>query len=48
MVAGAASIPDTQMVWVGSTMTEAKIQALADHRLLRSKAEVDWKAAARE
>jgi hypothetical protein len=29
-------------------MTEAKIQALVDHGLLRPKAEVEWRAAARE
>jgi hypothetical protein len=28
-------------VWVRSTMTEAKIQALVDRGLLRSKAEVE-------
>jgi hypothetical protein len=29
-------------------MTEAKIEALVDRELLRSKAKVEWKAAARE
>jgi hypothetical protein len=29
-------------------MTEAKIQALVDRGLLRPKAEVEWRAAARE
>jgi hypothetical protein len=29
-------------------MTEAKIQALVDHGLLRTKVEVEWRAAARE
>jgi hypothetical protein len=48
MVAKAASIPDPQMVWVWSTMTEAKIQALVDRGLLRPKAEVQWRAAAGE
>jgi hypothetical protein len=43
-----ASIPDPQSVWVQSTMTEAKIQALVDHGLLRTKVEVEWRAAARE
>jgi hypothetical protein len=43
-----ASIPDPQAVWVWSTMTEAKIQALVDRGLLRSKAEVEWRAAAGE
>jgi hypothetical protein len=43
-----ASIPDPQAVWVWSTMTEAKIQALVDRGLLRSKAEVEWSAAAGE
>jgi hypothetical protein len=44
MVAAALPIPDLQMVWVLSMMTEAKIQALVDPRLLRPKAEVEWKA----
>jgi hypothetical protein len=37
-------IPDPRTVWVSSTMTEAKIQALVDRGLLRPKAEVEWKA----
>jgi hypothetical protein len=48
MAAEAASIPDPRMLWVWSTMTEAKIKALVDHELLRPKAEVEWKAAAGE
>jgi hypothetical protein len=36
------------MVWVPSTMTEAKIQALVDRVLLRPKAEVEWKASTGE
>jgi hypothetical protein len=44
MAAKTTSIPDPRMVWVQSTMTEAKIQALVDRGLLRSKAEVEWKA----
>jgi hypothetical protein len=40
MAAEGASIPDPQTVWVRSTMTEAKIQALVDCGLLRPKAEV--------
>jgi hypothetical protein len=48
MAAEAACIPDPQAVWVRSTMTEAKIQALVDHGLLPSKAEVEWMAAAGE
>jgi hypothetical protein len=48
MAAEAASIPDSRTVWVRSTMTEAKIQALVDRGLLRPKAEVEWKAAAGE
>jgi hypothetical protein len=36
------------MVWVRSTMTEAKIQVLVDRGLLRPKAEVEWRAAAGE
>jgi hypothetical protein len=48
MAAEAASILDPQTVWVWSMMTEAKIQALVDRGLLRPKAEVEWKAAARE
>jgi hypothetical protein len=46
MAAEAACIPDPWAVWVRSTMTEAKIQVLVDRRLLQSKAEVEWKAAA--
>jgi hypothetical protein len=45
MAAEAAPIPDPHTVWVQSTMTEAKIQALVDRRLLWPKAEVEWKAA---
>jgi hypothetical protein len=48
MAAEAASTPDTQMTWVRSTMTETNIQALVDRELLRSKAEVEWKATASE
>jgi hypothetical protein len=44
MAATARQIPDPQTVWEPSTMTEAKIQVLVDRRLLRSKAEVEWKA----
>jgi hypothetical protein len=44
----AACIPDPQVAWVRSTMTEAKIQALVDQGLLRSKTEVEWRAAAGE
>jgi hypothetical protein len=44
LTAEAASIPDPQMTWVPSTMTEAKIQALVDRGLLRPKAEVEWRA----
>jgi hypothetical protein len=48
MAAEAASILDPHTAWVRSTMTEAKIQALVDHGLLRPKAEVEWKAATGE
>jgi hypothetical protein len=48
MAAEAASIPDPQTAWVRSTMTEAKIQALATRGLLRPKEEVEWRAAAGE
>jgi hypothetical protein len=41
MAAEAASILDLQTVWVQSTMTEAKIQALVDRGLLRLKEEVE-------
>jgi hypothetical protein len=43
MAAEAASILDPRTGWVRSTMTEAKIQSLVDCRLLRPKAEVEWK-----
>jgi hypothetical protein len=46
MAEEAAPIPDARTVWVGSSMTEAKIQSLVDRGLLRPKAEVEWKAAA--
>jgi hypothetical protein len=48
MAVEAASILDTRVVWVRSTMTEAKIQALVDRGLLRPKAEVEWKVAVGE
>jgi hypothetical protein len=48
MVAEVACIPDPRAAWVRSTMVEAKIQALVDRGLLRSKAEVEWRAAAGE
>jgi hypothetical protein len=48
MAADAACIPDPQAAWVRSTMTEAKIQALVDQGLLRSKTEVEWRAAVGE
>jgi hypothetical protein len=48
MAVEASSIPDPQAVQVGSTMTEAKIQALVNRGLLRPKEEVEWRAAARE
>jgi hypothetical protein len=48
MAAEAAAIPEPRTVWVRSTMTEAKIQALVDRGLLRLKAEVELKAAVGE
>jgi hypothetical protein len=48
MAAEAAYIPDPQVAWVWSTMTEAKIQALVDQGLLRPKTEVEWRAATGE
>jgi hypothetical protein len=48
MAAEAACIPDPEVAWVRSTMTEAKIQALVDRGLLRPKTEVEWRAAAGE
>jgi hypothetical protein len=48
MAAEAACIPDPQVAWVRSTMTEAKIQALVDRGLLWPKTEVEWRAAAGE
>jgi hypothetical protein len=48
MAAEAAYIPDPHTMWVRSTMTGAKIQALVDHGLQRSKAEVEWTTAVRE
>jgi hypothetical protein len=46
MTVEAASILDPRMVWVRSTLTEAKILDFMDRGLLRPKAEVEWKAAA--
>jgi hypothetical protein len=48
MAAEAASIPDPQEVWVRSTMTEAKIQALVNRGLLQPKEEVEWRVAVGE
>jgi hypothetical protein len=48
MAAEAACISDPQAAWVRLTTTEAKIQALVDRGLLRSKAEVEWRATAGE
>jgi hypothetical protein len=48
MAVEAACIPDPQAAWVRSTMTEAKIQALVDRGLLRTKTEVEWRAGAGE
>jgi hypothetical protein len=48
MVSEAACILDPQAEWVQWTMTEAKIQALVDRGLLRSKTEVEWRATAGE
>jgi hypothetical protein len=44
MAVEATSIQDPRVVWVRSTLTEAKIQALVDCGLLQPKAEVEWKA----
>jgi hypothetical protein len=44
MATEARPIPDPRTVWVRLTMTETKIQSLVDCGLLRSKAEVEWKA----
>jgi hypothetical protein len=48
MAAEVACVPDPQVVWVRSTMAEAKIQALVNQGMLRSKTEVEWRAAAGE
>jgi hypothetical protein len=44
MAVAAPEIPSSETVWVPSVMTEEKILAQVDHRLLRSKAKVEWKA----
>jgi hypothetical protein len=44
MAVGALPITDAHTMLVPSTMTEAKIQSLVNRRLLRLKAEVEWKA----
>jgi hypothetical protein len=48
MAAAATSIPDSQVVWVRSTMTKAKIQALVTCGLLQPKEEVEWRPVAGE
>jgi hypothetical protein len=48
MAAEVAPIPDPRTVWVRSTMTEVKIQALVECGLLMPKVEVEWKAAVGE
>jgi hypothetical protein len=48
MAVEAASISDPQTVWVRSTMTKAKIQALVNRELLRPKEEAEWRVAAGE
>jgi hypothetical protein len=45
MAAKIAAIPNPRTVWVRSTMMDAKIKVLVDRRLMRLKAEVEWKAA---
>jgi hypothetical protein len=44
MAFAAHQIPDLQTVWESSTVIEVKIQEFIDRELLRSKAEVEWKA----
>jgi hypothetical protein len=44
----AHKIPNPQTVWEPSTVSEVKILALVDCGLLRSKAEVEWKASTSE
>jgi hypothetical protein len=43
-----SQIATLETVWDPSVMTEEKIQALVDRGLLRSKAEVEWKAPTEE
>jgi hypothetical protein len=43
METASSQIPDLQMVWDPSEMTEEKIQALVNRGLLRPKAKVEWK-----
>jgi hypothetical protein len=40
MAVEVAPLPDPRIVWVRSTMMEAKIQGLVDHGLLHPKTEV--------
>jgi hypothetical protein len=44
MAIASSQIPPPETVWGPSVMTEKKIQALVDRVLLRSKAEMEWKA----
>jgi hypothetical protein len=43
-----AAIPDPSTAWETSTVTEEQIQSLADHGLLRPKAQVGWRPVAGE
>jgi hypothetical protein len=43
-----APVPDPSTVWETSTVTKEQIQSLADHGLLRPKAQVSWRPATGE
>jgi hypothetical protein len=43
-----AVVPDPSTVWETSTVSEEQIQSLADHGLLRPKAQVGWRPAAEQ
>jgi hypothetical protein len=44
MAVATPTIPSLETMWDSSTMAEEKIQILVEHRLLRPKVELEWKA----
>jgi hypothetical protein len=44
MAVATPTIPSLETMWDSSTMAKEKIQILVEHRLLRPKVELEWKA----